>query len=380
MTSRPDIRERDKNGHLKAGIRLPGWDYCKPWFYMITLVVKRRRPILGEIRDGAFVPSPLGEAVARAWQNLGNVFHEVEPCPFAVMPEHFHGIIRVRERLNSPLGEVIRSFKIACTKANLALAAPFEIDGSTTFWFPGLYDTILFRKGQLRAMVRYVQRNAARRWAVMQNPSLFKVSRAIALSEVLPGAAPAPRDSARSALGTTDSARSALGTTDSARRALGTTDDARSALGTTIDAVGNAFLLESPNKMLIQVSRRASPIDIENKVNEALLFGARGGVVVSGCISPGEQAVARAVRESNHPLIVIVPRGFGPYFKPSGPYFDACAAGRLLMLSPFPQIGKSDRLTRERCFGINAVAAAICGEAPSTIRYCGSQPDSALGH
>lgn len=132
--------------------------------------------------------------------------------------------------------------------------------------------------------------------------------------------------------------------------------------------------------MLIQVSRRASPIDIENKVNEALLFGARGGVVVSGCISPGEQAVARAVREANHPLIVIVPRGFGPYFKPSGPYFDACAAGRLLMLSPFPQIGKGDRLTRERCFGINAVAAAICGEAPSTIHYCGSQPDSALGH
>ena len=360
MTSQPAIRERDKNGHLKAGIRLPGWDYCKPWFYMITLVVKRRRPILGEIRDGAFVPSPLGEAVARAWQNLGNVFHEVEPCPFAVMPEHFHGIIRVRERLNSPLGEVIRSFKIACTKANLALAAPFEIDGSTTFWFPGLYDTILFRKGQLRAMVRYVQRNAERRWAVMQNPSLFKVTRAIALSEVLPGAVPAPRDSARSALGTTDSARCAL--------------------GTTIDAVGNAFLLESPNKMLIQVSRRASPIDIENKVNEALLFGARGGVVVSGCISPGEQAVARAVREANHPLIVIVPRGFGPYFKPSGPYFDACAAGRLLMLSPFPQIGKGDRLTRERCFGINAVAAAICGEAPSTIRYCGSQPDPALGH
>ena len=356
MLSRPDIRERDKNGHLKAGIRLPGWDYCKPWFYMITLVVKRRRPILGEIRDGAFAPSPLGEAVARAWQNLGHVFPDVEPGPFAVMPEHFHGIIRVRERLSSPLGEVIRSFKIACTKANLSLGAPLVIDGSTTFWFPGFYDTILFRKGQLRAMVRYVRRNAARRWAVMQNPDLFKVTRAISLSDVLPGAAhvlpgaaPAP-------------------------------DDAQNALGKTIDAVGNAFLLESPNKMLVQVSRRASPVDIENKVNEALLFGARGGVVVSGCISPGEQAVARAVREASQPLIVIVPRGFGPYFKPSGPYFDACAAGKLLMLSPFPQIGKNDRLTRERCFGINAVAAAICGEAPSTIRYCGSQPDLALRH
>lgn len=376
MISPPNIRERDKNGHLKAGIRLPGWDYCKPWFYMITLVVKRRRAILGEIRDGIFTPSLLGKAVADAWRNLGHVFPEVEPCQFAVMPEHFHGIIRVHKRLNSPLGEVIRSFKIACTKANLSLAAPFKIDGSTTFWFPGLYDTILFRKGQLRAMVRYVQRNAERRWAVMQNPNLFKVTRAISLSDVLPGAVPAPRDSAQCALGKTDSALGALGKTDSAQCALGTTDSALGALGKTIDAVGNAFLIESPNKMLIQISRHATPAEIENKANEALLFGARGGVVVSGCISPGEQAVARAVREANQPLIVILPRGFGPYFKPNGPYFDACVAGKLLMLSPFPQIGKNDRLTRERCFGINAVASAICGEASSNIRYCGSTPHS----
>ena len=344
MISLPDIRERDKNGHLKAGTRLPGWDYCKPWFYMITLVVKRRRAILGEIRDGAFHPSTLGAAVARAWQNLGNVFPEVEPRQFAVMPEHFHGIIRARKRLASPLGEVVRSFKIACTKANLSLAAPFEIDGSTTFWFPGLYDTILFRRGQLHAMIRYVQRNAERRWAVMQTPGLFKVTRAIALGDVLSGAVPAPD-------------AGALG-----------------ALGKTVDAVGNAFLLESPNKMLVQVSRRAACAEIANKVNEALLFGARGGVVVSGCISPGEQAVARAVREAGRPLIVVMPRGFGPYFKPCGPYFDACAAGKLLMLSPFPQIGKNDRLTRERCFGINAVATAICGEDPSRIRYHGVKP------
>lgn len=51
----PVPRERDKNGHLKAGIRLPGWDYCKPWIYMITLTVRQRRPILGEIADGKMI-------------------------------------------------------------------------------------------------------------------------------------------------------------------------------------------------------------------------------------------------------------------------------------------------------------------------------------
>lgn len=67
MISSPDIRERDKNGHLKAGIRLPGWDYCKPWFYMITLVVKRRRAILGEIRAGR-----ARQDGRRRWQRLSS--------------------------------------------------------------------------------------------------------------------------------------------------------------------------------------------------------------------------------------------------------------------------------------------------------------------
>lgn len=97
-------------------------------------------------------------------------------------------------------------------------------------------------------------------------------------------------------------------------------------------------------------------------------------MTVSGCISPGEQAVARAVREAGLPLIAIIPRGFGPYFKPKGAYFDACAAGRLIMFSPFPEIGPSAPLTRARCFGLNAVAAAICGQDPAQIRYRGSQP------
>lgn len=68
------------------------------------------------------------------------------------------------------------------------------------------------------------------------------------------------------------------------------------------DAVGNHFLLDATDKMLIQVSRRASESEIAAIVEKALLHGERGGVAVSGCISPGEQAVAKAVREASLPL------------------------------------------------------------------------------
>lgn len=52
----------------------------------------------------------------------------------------------------------------------------------------------------------------------------------------------------------------------------------------------------------IIVSRRASESEITAIVEKALLHGERGGVAVSGCISPGEQAVAKAVREASLPL------------------------------------------------------------------------------
>lgn len=327
------INRRDKNGHLKSGIRLPGWDYCRPWIYMITLTVKERRPILGKIIDGKMVPSQLGERVAEAWRNISSLFPEVEPCECVVMPEHVHGIIWVQKHLKSPLGEVVRSFKIACTKANAALENPALFDGSPTFWFPGLYDTILFSKGQLKRMAAYIRQNVERRWAVMQNPELFKVTRSISL----------PNDK-------------------------------------RCDAVGNHFLLDATDKMLIQVSRKASESEIAEIIEKAILHGERGGVVVSGCISPGEQAVAKAIREASLPLIAIIPRGFGPYFKPSGDYFTACANGKLLMLSPFKPITKTERLTRERCFAINALAAEICDNDPAAIRYQGCQPSTQALH
>ena len=181
------------------------------------------------------------------------------------MPEHFHGIIWVRKRLASPLGEVIRSFKIAGSKANASLEAPCLFDGSPTFWFPGLYDTILFSKGRLKRMTAYILNNAKRRRAVMQNPDLFHTTRNM---EIVPGKHG--------------------------------------------DSVGNHFLLEKPVKMFVQVSRRAGETETAAVVEQALLHASRGGVVVSGCISPGEQAVARAVREAGLPLIAIIPRGAPP--------------------------------------------------------------------
>ena len=46
------------------------------------------------------------------------------------------------------------------------------------------------------------------------------------------------------------------------------------------------------------------------------------------------------------PLIVLLLKGFPPFFKPQPRYLEACAAGRLLLLSPYPH--QNERLTDMR--------------------------------
>ena len=84
-----------------------------------------------------------------------------------------------------------------------------------------------------------------------------------------------------------------------------------------------------------------------------------GAVLVSPCISPGEKAVARATLDAGHPLIVLLSNGFAPHYKPPGRYFDACAAGRLLMLAPFPFQRQRQTITREQCLALNALAQTV---------------------
>ena len=80
--------------------------------------------------------------------------------------------------------------------------------------------------------------------------------------------------------------------------------------------------------------------------------------------------------DSGASLIALKNNGFPSIYKPAGKFFDACAAGRLLLLAPKAwgyRQGKA-QLSREQCCVLNAVAARISGGLPSAIRYHGHTP------
>ena len=60
------------------------------------------------------------------------------------------------------------------------------------------------------------------------------------------------------------------------------------------------------------------------------------------------------------PFILLADNGFRDYYKPSDILFDACAAGRVLILSPWPYDANKRHITREECVALNAMAEEIC--------------------
>jgi len=64
-------------------------------------------------------------------------------------------------------------------------------------------------------------------------------------------------------------------------------------------------------------------------------------------------------------FILLTDNGFRDYYKPADMLFDACAAGRLLILSPWPYDSGKRHISRADCMALNAIAEEICNRCPA---------------
>ena len=64
--------------------------------------------------------------------------------------------------------------------------------------------------------------------------------------------------------------------------------------------------------------------------------------------------------QEQEPFVILTDNGFRDYFKPSDELFDACAAGRLLILSPWSYDEGKRHISRSECVALNTMAEEIC--------------------
>jgi len=81
----------------RLSIRLPGYDYTRPGGYFVTIVTQGRECLFGEIVQGKMILNTAGEIVERAWYDLPNHYQNLELDILAIMPNHVHAIIILKD-------------------------------------------------------------------------------------------------------------------------------------------------------------------------------------------------------------------------------------------------------------------------------------------
>ena len=329
--------------------RYPGNNYSARGIYLITLCTEHRRPILGELygenaAQAHIQPSDLGMAVLRCWYDIPS-FHkeraaqkslrigrecrrDIQLITCQLMPDHFHGIIFIKEEMDISLGQVIAGFMKGCTKAfHRMLAAdmlptrqaPGGVKASaflpttprpslSPLWEKGYHDRPLRGPGQLQRMIDYVQDNPRRLWMRRHSGRFFRLHRGLRVGAHV------------------------------------------------FDAKGELGILQRPMHA-VHVRRRFSEAERRAYMNGCILAARQGKALVGAFISEYEQQVRAVALAEGHPVIQLTTDVLTECYKPSGVLFDACSAGHLLLLSQQEgECGFSRRITRAECNMLNTLA------------------------
>ncbi len=337
----------------------PGTAWRGIGIYHITLTVPSRQPLLGKLVIPDNDPSQarvertaLGNAVIDELYVMCKHYPAIRIFQFCLMPDHLHAVIQVTRVMDTSIRSVIRGYWQGVKKLGRAytLAVSSELNSETTnkgetttkvkatnqeatnqgttdqgsdSWaFPIFTERPfirpLSRKGQLRAMMHYVQMNPQRLATKRMMPGFFRVQKGIEIA------------------------------------------------GRSFDGVGNVALLHARQYDVVHVrsiwvkaAERGDSQQLRDYMNSCVLKARKGVVMVSPFISPDEKRVQNVLLEEKLSFILLADNGFRDYYKPTDALFEACAEGRVLILSPWQYDADKRHITRNDCVALNEMAESF---------------------
>ncbi|MGC1243592.1 MAG: glucose-6-phosphate dehydrogenase [Chryseosolibacter sp.] len=84
--------DKYKNRYRIAPARAQWWDYGWDAAYFITICIRNRECLFGEVRDKKMILSDLGKIADTSWNDIPNHAKNITLGPSVTMPNHVHGI------------------------------------------------------------------------------------------------------------------------------------------------------------------------------------------------------------------------------------------------------------------------------------------------
>ena len=344
MTNEHDIWQPQEPGEAWKGAGL----------YHVTLTIPSREPLLGTLvildNDPAQARveySDLGRAVLEYQKVNAAHYPEIQILHYCLMPDHLHAVWYVRKAMPRGILSAVRGFWQGAKKAGRAYSylsslTPESDSGENKKLYeiaenlrgqipdakyaalPPVFTDMPFvrpmgHKDQLPATIRYIDMNPQRLATKRLMPGYFRVQEGIEIA------------------------------------------------GRKYSGVGNIALLQAERFAPVHVRRTMvdEAVHGDNKrlrdyMNGCVVAARQGAVMVSPFISEKEKEVMMVLLAEEHPIIILADNGFRDYYKPSDGLFDAVAAGRVLILSPWEYDADKRHISRADCVALNGMAEEIC--------------------
>ena len=326
------MRMEVTNDHNRWHWQKPGAAWKGVGIYHVTLTVHSREPLLGKLVIPACDPSQakvllteFGLKIKACVESIPEHHPEVRIIQLRMMPDHLHVILYVTRMMPVGIKSVVRGLWQGAK--HVAREHTTSIDSNTirdNQRYPSVFTEMPFirpmsRKGQLQTMIRYVQMNPQRLATKRLMPGFFRVQEGIELA------------------------------------------------GRRFSGVGNTTLLLNEKFASVHVRRiwvQNAEIHGDNRMlrdymNSCVLAARQGTVMVSPFISRHEKMVQEVLLKEGLPFILLTDNGFRDYYKPADSLFDAVAAGRVLILSPWEYDAEKKHISRADCVALNAMAEEI---------------------
>ena len=369
----------------------PGTAWKGVGLYHVTLTITDRSPLLGRLEFADNDPgkakvrrTALGNAIVNCLLSIPYHHPEVQVLHFCLMPDHLHAVLYVRHTMPTGVKGVVRGFWQAAKKLGRAslIIPPNDIrrnyqeeahnyheahnyqeagrnyqEGTRDYqekvgglqeetarleaFSAGLREQMgddayyqlqpvftempfirpMGHRTQLPNTIRYIDMNPQRLATKRLKPGFFRVQRGIMIG------------------------------------------------GRSYDGVGNTTLLMAEafaavhvRSMMVKAAEQGDVEPLRNYKNSCVLAARKGTVMVSPFISSDEKQVMQVLLQEQLPFICLTDNGFRDYYKPSDVLFDACAAGRVLILSPWSYDAGKRHISRAECMALNNMAEDICNQ------------------
>lgn len=370
--AKPDALKRDNLTNYREG------------YFFITLNTRNESPILSTIEGEVGMPAgspnaphckytPLGAKVKEMWETIPTICNTAEIIACEVMPEHFHGLLRLKPGNQKHLGHIVGGFMGGCTHcywdllgidwhttrfdqgAN-ALIQDRDRDHTYSFRGPSLFvrgynDVVPITQEEVDIKIEYIRRQAERRLIKGEKSNLFRIYRNKHSKnwreDVVLNAIAADRFFKQNEKAKKDAQQNVR---------LRLNYDSQSIV---LDYLGNLELLAS-EKTIPLICHRADAKRFEEQKSIVLQAARNGWTVVSAFISPKEREIRKILLSELLPFIEIMDNGFSDRYKPTGTTFYACGERRMVQISCWNyKYERESVICREMCLVMNELSRVI---------------------